>query len=354
MKKELLTTFNGKTVFITGHTGFKGAWLSTWLSELGANIIGYALRPEYDNSLFDKISLDKRITHIEGDIRNASLLKNVVTNAKPEFVFHLAAQALVRRSYDDPYGTFSTNVLGSVNLLDAVKDCPSVRSLVYITSDKCYLNKEWAWGYRENDELGGADPYSASKACAEHVFKSYFMSYFKDRELFGCASARAGNVIGGGDRSLDRIVPDIIRSIESNRPIILRSPNATRPWQHVLDPLYGYLKLATKLYQQSISSGESWNFGPFNHSIRTVLDLTKTMAPIWGDVKITVEDLPIKKHEANLLHLSIEKSQQYLNWSPQYDFNKAAQKTGEWYYKVQNKTCPLALTKEHINEFMGV
>lgn len=355
MNLDLKSFFTGKKIFITGHTGFKGSWLSFWLNELGAQVTGYALEPDYDHSLFESVKLADRINHIVGDVRDYEKLSQSLLDSKAEFVFHLAAQALVRRSYQEPLLTFSTNVMGSVNLLEAVRVSPTVRSLVYITSDKCYWNKEWPWGYRENDELGGPDPYSASKASAEHVFKSYDLSFFKDRKNFGCGSVRAGNVIGGGDRSQDRIVPDIIRSIERNEPIILRYPNATRPWQHVLDPLNGYLCLAALLYQEDnkIKSGESWNFGPSTHSIRTVWDLVTMLTSLSGGNKIEIETPSIKMHEATLLHLSIEKAMNFLNWSPKYTFDQTVTKTGEWYTRIRQGESASEVTKEQIIEFMG-
>lgn len=350
---NLTEFYKGKKVFITGHTGFKGAWLAFWLNELGAEVTGYALAPEYEDSLFDKLRLSERITHIVGDIRDYENLKESLIKSKAEFVFHLAAQALVRRSYQDPRLTFSTNVMGSVNILESIRECPSVRSLVYITSDKCYWNKEWVWGYRENDELGGPDPYSASKASAEHVFKSYYLSYFKDRKNFGCGSTRAGNVIGGGDRSRDRIVPDIIRAVESKNPIILRNPQSTRPWQHVLDPLHGYLCLGAHLYKNSNQyNGESWNFGPSNQSIKTVLELTNVLKSLWKDAKVQIESDPNQPYESNLLHLSIDKAQTLLKWGPKLPFNEAVMKTGEWYQRIQQDEEAVQITRKQIMEFM--
>jgi CDP-glucose 4,6-dehydratase len=345
--------YKDKKVFITGHTGFKGAWLAFWLKELGADVTGYALEPEYENSLFEFLKLDQKINHNIGDVRDLENFSNVINQNKPDIVFHLAAQALVRRSYTDPLLTFQTNVMGSLNLLESVKHCLSVKSLVYITSDKCYWNNEWVWGYRETDALGGPDPYSASKACAEHVFKSYFLSYFKGRKNFGCGSTRAGNVIGGGDRSQYRIIPDIIRSVENKKPIIIRNPHSTRPWQHVLDPLNGYLHLAMHLYNNPHQyNGEAWNFGPSNQSIKTVLELTNLIKTLWKDIEVQVESNASAPHESNLLHLSIDKAQTFLKWSPRYHFNQAVMKTGEWYSRVQKGEEVSAVTIEQITEFM--
>ena len=248
---EYLSSFKGRRVFITGHSGFKGSWLAFLLNEIGAEVFGYALPPVGKNNHFELLGLAQLIEHVEADIRDEEKLTAAMGEIQPEFVFHLAAQALVRHSYSDPKTTFETNVMGSVNLLEAVRKCESVRSLVYITSDKCYENREWLWGYRENDQLGGHDPYSASKASAEMVFSAYARSFFFDRPDLGAASARAGNVIGGGDWAVDRIIPDCIRAIESDKPIHLRNPFATRPWQHVLEPIAGYLLLAAQLRKKN-------------------------------------------------------------------------------------------------------
>lgn len=343
--------YKGKRIFITGHTGFKGSWLAAWLHDMGAEVTGYALAPE-ETSLFNALDLAQDITHIEGDIRNLDHLKNAMDQAQPELVFHLAAQALVRRSYDDPITTFSTNVIGSMNVLEAIREQDSVRSLVYITSDKCYWNNEWVWGYRETDALGGADPYSASKACAEHVFKTYYLSYFKDRKNFGCGSTRAGNVIGGGDRSKDRIVPDIISAIESKTPIVLRNPNSTRPWQHVLDPLNGYLHLGMHLYNNPEHyNGEAWNFGPSNQSIKTVRELTDQITSIWGDVTVDCPKIEGQPYESGLLHLSIDKAQTLLKWSPKLHFSDAVRYTAEWYKNTQGDCSIKNITKNQIRDF---
>lgn len=345
--------YKGKKVFITGHTGFKGSWLSFWLKEMGAEVTGYALEPEYDDCLFNRLELSKTIHHHVGDVCDTEHLQKTLADSKAEIVFHLAAQALVKKSYDTPVLTFQTNVMGSLNLLETVRYTESVKSLVYITSDKCYWNNEWVWGYRENDPLGGPDPYSASKACAEHVFKSYYLSYFKNRQSFGCGSTRAGNVIGGGDVSPNRIVPDIIRSLEKGYTIVLRNPNATRPWQHVLDPLHGYLILGKHLYENpTLYNGEAWNFGPSNQSIKTVFELTNLLTKQWGDSNINIEVSKEKFHEAGLLHLSIDKAQTLLKWSPKYHFEESVKKTGEWYKMMIDRRDPALITREQIKLFM--
>lgn len=345
--------FKGKKVFITGHTGFKGGWLAFWLKELGAHVTGYALPPEYENGFFNTLNLKGLIHSIEGDVRDYEALQKSIQDAQPEIVFHLAAQALVRRSYQDPLTTYNTNVLGSVHLLESVKHCPSVRSLVYITSDKCYWNHEWVWGYRETDELGGPDPYSASKACAENVFRSYCESYFKERKHFGCGSSRAGNVIGGGDRSVDRIVPDIVKAIENRHVVKLRNPHATRPWQHVLDPLNGYLYLARRLYEDTSLSGHAWNFGPHTSAIRTVHDLAKRFIDVWGEGEVQVDEVTPKVHEATLLHLNIDKAQTLLGWQPKNNFHAAVEKTAEWYTRIQAGENPHKVTQEQLRMFIN-
>ncbi len=345
--------FQGKSVFITGHTGFKGSWLAFWMKQLGANVTGYALAPDHENALFDALQLEGDINHIVADIRDAQRLEEEMQKAKPDFVFHLAAQALIRKSYAEPLLTFDTNVMGSANLLNAIRTCPSARALVYITSDKCYFNKELNRGYHEDDLLGGSDPYSGSKACAELVFQSYYLSYFKDRENFGCASTRAGNVIGGGDRSHDRIVPDIIRAAERGEAVTLRHPDATRPWQHVLDPLYGYMVLAARLYDGPDEiNGQGWNFGPPDSSMRTVLDLTQGLTKMWESVEINIDRPEDAPHEATLLHLSIEKAKGALGWSPHYEFDQAVEKTGAWYKAVMDGKAPKDMTAAQIQDYM--
>lgn len=329
-----LQTFRGKRVLVTGHTGFKGSWLALWLSELGAEVTGYALPPKRHDDHFNLLGLDKRIRHVEGDIRDGEHFSRVCLDSKPEFIFHLAAQALVRFSYEDPKATFETNILGSVNVLEASRILPSLKALVFITSDKCYRNMEWVWGYRENDELGGRDPYSASKASAELVFAAYQNSFFDKQPGLGAATTRAGNVIGGGDWALDRIVPDCIQALRESKPIFIRSPNATRPWQHVLEPLSGYLLLAVKLAQEPKRYGGSWNFGPSSNATRTVEDLARGIIQRWGSGRLVVDapsDLP---HEACLLQLSIDKAVHHLSWHPRWNFDQTLNHTVSWYKAV--------------------
>ncbi|MDA9985675.1 CDP-glucose 4,6-dehydratase [Alphaproteobacteria bacterium] len=327
----LTKCFSGKKVFVTGNTGFKGSWLALVLHEIGADVMGFSLPPTGKSNHFNLLGLEKKITHVSGDIRDISLLKNTLGEFQPQFVFHLAAQALVRPSYDDPVTTFSTNVLGSVNLLEAVRKCNSVRSLVYVTSDKCYENVEWVYGYRENDQLGGRDPYSASKAAAEVVFSSYLRSFFEHKPSLGAASARAGNVIGGGDWSVDRIIPDCIRAIQSDTPILLRNPGATRPWQHVLEPIAGYMLLASKLYDEPKQWNGSWNFGPSTREILTVQEVAELMIGYLGQGSIEIEQASEQAHEANLLQLNCDKAQQLLGWQPKWDARQTIEATAFWY-----------------------
>ena len=265
---KLENFYKDKTVLLTGATGFKGSWMAIWLYEMGANVIDYSLAPLTDEDHFILLNLENKITHIQGDILDLNKLTDVFNKYNPEIVFHLAAQALVQFSYDNPKHTFDTNVAGSVNVLEAIRASGSVRSFVYVTSDKAYKNKEWTWGYRENDELGGHDPYSASKAAAEIVFSSYNDSFFSKNPDIGVGTVRAGNVIGGGDWALDRIIPDCIRSLRSNMPIVIRNPHATRPWQHVLEPLSGYLLLGMRLYQDPDTYSGAWNFGPNENNMK--------------------------------------------------------------------------------------
>jgi CDP-glucose 4,6-dehydratase len=349
--KDIAKLFGGRRVFITGHTGFKGSWLAFLLHEAGAKVTGYALPPATQVSHFDLLGLDKKIKHVVGDVRDAALLSSTLNQFQPEFVFHLAAQALVRPSYDDPAATFSTNVMGSVNLLDAVRQCNSVRSLVYITSDKCYENVEWIWGYRESDHLGGRDPYSASKAAAELVFSSYSRSFFEQRPLLGAASARAGNVIGGGDWAVDRIIPDCMRAIQADEPVQLRNPGATRPWQHVMEPLAGYLLLAARLHQEPKRFGGSWNFGPSTQEVRTVKSVADVIVGHIGKGRVEVVESPTQVHEARLLQLNCDKAQQLLDWHPRWHVEKTLEATALWYKTVMNGGDAEAITRGQIHDF---
>jgi len=349
--QEALKSFAGKRVFVTGHTGFKGSWITFLLKKIGAHVMGYALPPEAERSHFDLLGLQSEIDQIVGNIQDASALSEAMQKFQPEYVFHLAAQALVKISYSDPVNTFSTNVMGSVNLLEAVKQCDTVRSLVYITSDKCYENREWLWGYRENDRLGGYDPYSASKAAAEIVFSAYNRSYFSERPELGAASTRAGNVIGGGDWSTDRIVPDCIRAIEKNVPIKLRNPKATRPWQHVLEPISGYLLLAAQLRNQPKEYSGSWNFGPTTSETYNVLDVANLIVHHIGRGSVEIEAPQNQYHEAGLLQLNCDKAYQFLKWFPRWPVIKTIEATAQWYKAILDGDDVKAITLKQLKNY---
>jgi CDP-glucose 4,6-dehydratase len=345
--------YQGKRVLITGDTGFKGSWLSLWLHDIGADVVGYALPPERDDDHFNMIDLNKIIHHVDGDIRDFTSFKKVFDDFQPEVLFHLAAQAIVKFSYEEPKLTFDTNIGGSVNVLEAVRSTPSLRSVIYVTSDKCYKNNEWIWGYRENDELGGHDPYSASKAAAEIVFSAYMDSFLNEREGFGAASVRAGNVIGGGDWALERIVPDSIKALRSGQPIMVRNPKSTRPWQHVLEPLSGYLMLAAKIYSNPEKYSGAWNFGPQGESIRTVQDLAERIVKLWGSGEVKANIQTGAPHEAKLLHLNCDKAKQILRWRPRWDFDRAVDETAYWYKEVLSGKSALQISRQQIKNYMG-
>jgi CDP-glucose 4,6-dehydratase len=325
----------GKKVLITGHTGFKGSWLALWLNMLGTEVAGYALEPLTPHDNFVLTGLDKKIKHLIGDVRNYDRLQEFFHAFNPEIVFHLAAQPLVRESYNAPKATYDVNVGGTVNMLECCRLTDSVKVIVNVTTDKCYENKEWAWGYRENDRLGGYDPYSSSKACSELVTESYRKSFFHPDSFAthgkSLASARAGNVFGGGDWQADRIVPDCIRALEQGEPIIVRSPHAVRPWQHVLEPLSGYLLLAQKMAENPASYAEAWNFGPKESSFLPVGSLVDRIVKTWGEGSWEDHSKPGALHEANLLKLDISKAKSQLGWSPLWNIDKAIAETVAWY-----------------------
>jgi len=326
--------YQNKTILITGHTGFKGSWLALWLSQLGANIIGYALPAPSEPSHFAILNLD--IESVIGDVRDSNKLKKVFAEYKPEIVFHLAAQAIVRRSYDDPVETLSTNIMGTVNVFEAARKSGTARAIINVTSDKCYANREWVWGYRENDPLGGYDPYSASKGCAELVTNSWRDSFFnlkdygKTHEIL-LASARAGNVIGGGDWAVDRLIPDIMRAASKNKKVEIRNPEATRPWQHVLEPLSGYLLLGQKLLEGRKEFADAWNFGPDNGVQVTVGEIAEQVKRIWPVSDFDFHKPDGQPHEAGKLHLDCAKARSMLNWSPVWDGKTAVEHTVRWY-----------------------
>ena len=333
--------YKNKRVLITGHTGFKGSWLALWLSELGAKVTGYALAPETDPSHFALLGI--KINHIEGDIRDRKKLQDVFKAYQPEIVFHLAAQPLVRRSYRDPALTFDTNIMGTVNLLEACRVTSSVRVIVNITSDKCYENQEWVWGYRENDPMGGYDPYSASKGAAEIVTASYRRSFFnnddygKNHETL-VATCRAGNVIGGGDWSEDRLIPDIVRAIQKGETLQIRSPEATRPWQHVLDALSGYLLLGQKLLEGNTTYADAWNFGPSDTDTLRVRELCARFEALWPTARFKWAEEPPTLHEASTLKLDCSKAHTLLQWHGKWSADQTIEKTVEWYrHYIENK-----------------
>lgn len=342
---DIVKIYENKKILITGHTGFKGSWLSIWLKELGAQVIGYSLEPPTEPSNFEACGLHGRVIHIHGDVRNQEQLLSVFKEYKPEFVFHLAAQPLVRLSYNEPRMTYETNVMGTVNLFEAVRAIDSVRVVINITSDKCYENKAWVWGYRENDPMGGYDPYSSSKGCAELVTAAYRKSFF-DPEKNGdnkvaLSSVRAGNVIGGGDWGQDRLVPDCARALSCKKPIAIRNPGAIRPWQHVLDPLFGYLLLGAKMYDNNLIYSGAWNFGPSVVEDMTVEELVQMMIKYWGSGSFTVptSSQPPESsvhHEAEWLKLDCSKACRFLRWKPRYNIEKALYKTVEWYKMYYN------------------
>ena len=320
--------WQGKRVFLTGDTGFKGAWLSLWLHKLGAVVKGYALDPLTQPSLYKIANISEIQEHIDGDIRDYEKLQQELANFQPEIVFHLAAQALVRESYQNPLYTYETNVMGTANLLEAVRKTVSVKAVLVITTDKCYENKEWHWAYRENDRLGGHDPYSNSKACTELVVDSYRKSFLKEKNI-AVATARAGNVIGGGDWSKDRLIPDCLRSIKNKEKIIIRSPKAVRPWQHVLEPLSGYLKLAQKLYLEGQVWTEAWNFGPDEDSIISVKEIVEILCNDFNaEYEVKADNI---FHEATLLKLDCSKVKQKLNWYPKLTIKESLNLTTDWY-----------------------
>lgn len=328
------TFWNGKRVFITGHTGFKGSWLCLWLHSLGAQLYGYALLPPTNPSLFKLCNIDQIVQSTVADVRDLHTLNNAFLSVQPEIVFHMAAQPLVRDSYKLPVETFEINVMGTVNLLQAVKDCKSVKAAINITSDKCYENKEWVWGYRETEPLGGFDPYSSSKACAEMVTSAYRNSYFNADDYPACrvavASARAGNVIGGGDWATDRLIPDCVRAILQSKKIIIRNPHAIRPWQHVLEPLSGYLTLAQKLYEDGSRYAEAWNFGPYDEDIKSVEWLVKRLCASWGDGASYIIEKGKHLYEAQHLKLDCSKAKSKLGWRPRWNLEKAIDAIEEW------------------------
>jgi CDP-glucose 4,6-dehydratase len=344
--------WQGKRVLLTGHTGFKGSWMSLWLQYMGAQVVGYALAPPTKPSLFEVAEVGSSMTSIVGDIRDLAHLRAVFAEHQPEIVIHMAAQALVRYSYLEPVETYSTNVMGTVNLLEAVRATGSVKAVVNVTSDKCYENREWAWGYRENEAMGGYDPYSNSKGCAELVTAAYRNSYFHPDKYsqhgVAIASGRAGNVIGGGDWAEDRLIPDIMRAIAQGSPVNIRNPHAIRPWQHVLEPLSGYLLLAQKLYEEGVVYAEGWNFGPNDEDAKPVQWIVESLTEIWGDGASWGLDKAEHPHEAHYLKLDCSKAKARLKWAPRWRLGQALDKIAEWHKKYQHGDNMKAITLQQI------
>jgi CDP-glucose 4,6-dehydratase len=349
--------WRGRRVFITGHTGFKGSWLCLWLTQLGARVSGYALTPPTEPSLFELARVGELIDHHSGDVRDLPSLEGSLRQAEPEVVIHMAAQSLVRTSYADPVTTFSTNVMGTVHLLDAARRVPSVRAVVIVTSDKCYFNEEWVWSYRENSRLGGEDPYSGSKGAAELAVTAYRHSFFdglRQPAVAAVASARAGNVIGGGDWALDRLVPDIMRSLLQRRPTLVRNPQATRPWQHVLEPLDGYLMLAERLLSDGHQFATSWNFGPPEHSERSVGWIIERLYALWQADFDWRRDHEPGPPENTFLKLDASKARAHLGWRCRLDLETTLSWIVDWFRRYQAGEDMRAVTHTQIERFMAL
>ena len=352
--ESMVNFWQGKKVFITGHTGFKGGWLSFILHKLGAKVTGYSISIPTDPSFFEVANIADKLNHNIGDIRDYDLLSKSIDQANPDIVFHMAAQPLVRHSYSDPIETYSTNVMGTVNLLEIVRTRKNIAATIVVTTDKCYENKEHIYAYRENDRLGGHDPYSNSKACAELVVSCYLQSYFAKQDIGGIASVRAGNVIGGGDFVQSRLVPDIIRNLSKDSAPIIRSPNSIRPWQHVLEPLSGYMKAAQSIYNNKLHEEAAWNFGPDYTSEVPVHEIANMICDIWQtNVKPNiVEDAVL--HEAKLLALDSTKARQELNWLPKWNIEQALNKTVEWYKTYYQNGEIEKITHNQIEEYFNI
>jgi CDP-glucose 4,6-dehydratase len=340
-----------KKVLITGHTGFKGTWLTIWLEKLGAKVIGYSLKDYPNDILFNETKISSKITDIRGDITDFELLKKTFDVLSPDIVFHLAAQPIVRKSFDDPVDTLKTNILGTINILECIRLTDSVKVGVIITTDKCYKNVEQIYGYKENDSMGGYDPYSCSKGCVELIVDSYRNSFFKKQNKF-IATARAGNVIGGGDWAEDRLIPDCIKSLKENQSIKIRNPESIRPWQHVLEPLSGYILLAEKMIKEK-KYDEAWNFGPNIQSIKNVKEIVNAIVTRWGNGQWIDSSDPNEKHEAKLLNLDISKSYFILNWKPKLEINQAINYTVDWYRQSMTEDAyPLCI--KQINDYSSI
>lgn len=349
--------WSGKKVFLTGHTGFKGGWLTIWLASMGAKITGYSLSSVTNPNLFEvaNIAILCEYSHI-GDIRELDSLRNALVEASPDIVIHMAAQPLVRYSYANPVETYATNVMGTVHVLEAIRSCSSVKAVVIVTTDKCYENKEWEWGYRENEPMGGYDPYSSSKGCVELVTAAYRQSFFPEKDYgshqVAIATARAGNVIGGGDWSEDRLVPDAIAAFEADKVLMIRNPLATRPWQHVLEPLSGYLVLAQALYKKGPAYNGAWNFGPQDSDARSVQDIIELLISQWGAPAAWKQDGAAQPHEAHFLKLDCSKAKQAFDWNARWTLEEAIEAIVEWQQAFHRGEDLLTITRKQINSYI--
>ena len=345
------TFWRGKRVFLTGHTGFKGSWLSLWLQSIGAEVYGLALTPPTTPNLFTVAQVASGMASSTlGDIRDLATVQKAMQASQPDIVIHMAAQPLVRLSYVEPVETYATNVMGTVHVLESARHTPSVKAVLVVTTDKCYENKEWLWGYREDEPMGGHDPYSNSKGCSELVTSAYRRSFFQDK-VAALASARAGNVIGGGDWAADRLVPDILRAFEQNQPVVIRNPHATRPWQHVLEPLSGYLALAEHLYTAGQAFAEGWNFGPKDDDAQPVQWIVEHMVNSWGNGASWQQDGGVHPHEANYLKLDISKAKARLGWQPRWALQKALHASVEWHQQWLAGANMKAFTMAQIDQY---
>ena len=342
--------WQGRRVFLTGHTGFKGSWISIWLNQMGAEVTGYSLSPSGETNLYNLANVAECLNSNLADIRDLESLKTTIMAAQPEVVIHMAAQSLVRESYDDPIGTYATNVMGTANLLEAARQVESIKVVLNITSDKCYENKEWVWAYRENDPMGGYDPYSSSKGCAELVSSAYYRSFLGEKNI-GLATARSGNVIGGGDWAIDRIVPDAIRAFTRLEILKIRNPMAIRPWQHVLEPISGYLLLCQNLYSEPKKYSSAWNFGPQANDIQPVSRLADELVHNWKNGAAWQLDKDTHPHEARHLSLDCSKVQAELGWKPQWEFARAVEETSSWYKAWHEKKDMYKYSIEQIKKY---
>lgn len=350
MNKEF---WGAKRVFITGHTGFKGSWLSLWLQNLGADVKGLSLTPPTAPSLFEVARVADGMTHSITDIRDFAKVKNQMADFQPEIIFHLAAQPLVRLSYLQPIETYATNVMGTVHVLEAARLCGTVKAIVNVTTDKCYENREWIWGYRENEPMGGSDPYSSSKGCSELISAAYLRSFFQNDGI-AIATARAGNVIGGGDWAQDRLIPDILRALERSIPVQIRNPDAIRPWQHVLDPIAGYLLLAERLFTSGQKFSEGWNFGPKDQDARPVRWIAERLFSVWGGGPAWEIQAGAHPHEANILRLDISKARSRLQWEPRWTLEIAVDRIVDWHKAWLSGVDMREKTVSQIREFSGM